>query len=449
MTNAPVLADPSLLGSSTPIHFLSPSCALPEGSEASAKLQGFAGEREQLAFWNGAVLVGLGEEARDPLAAGIASLRLPSGTYRAESRPKSFSLENIARGFALGAYRFHRYAGDGEAPRLVLEDEELAARVSREAATIFFGRDLINTPAEDMGPDALEEAARRLAGSHGADIKVYQGSGFAEAFPLIHAVGRAAAPGKEPRLIELNWAGGGKERLALIGKGVCFDSGGLNIKGGKAMGLMKKDMGGAATSLALARRLMEEGAKLNLRLLIPAVENAVSGNSFRPGDIFPSRHGRSVEISNTDAEGRLILADAMALALEGSPDRMITLATLTGAARVALGPDLPPIYSTEPSFQERVLKAGRRLGDPMWPMPFWERYESYLASDIADINHAASTPFAGSITAALFLKGFAGQVPYTHIDTYAWVPSALPGRPKGGEVLGMRALFAALTGEDG
>ncbi|MCQ8185191.1 leucyl aminopeptidase family protein [Parvularcula maris] len=449
MTKAPISADRSLLEGSTPLHFLSPSCALPEGSEAAARLQGFTGEREQIAFTEKSVLVGVGGEGRDPLAAGAASLKLPSGTYSVAAHPQSLPLEDIARGFALGAYRFHRYAGDGEGPRLVIPQEEIAGKIAREAASIFFGRDLINTPAEDMGPDALEDAARRLAGSFGADIKVYQGDGFAEAFPLIHAVGRAAGPGKEPRLIELNWAGGGDKRLALIGKGVCFDSGGLNIKGGKSMGLMKKDMGGAATSLALARRLMEEGAEINLRLLIPAVENAVSGNSFRPGDVFRSRLGKSVEISNTDAEGRLILADAMALALEGSPDRMITLATLTGAARVALGPDLPPIYSTEPQFQEKVLKAGRRLGDPMWPMPFWERYESFLASDIADINHAASTPFAGSITAALFLKGFAGQVPYTHIDTFAWVPSPLPGRPKGGEVLCLRALTAVLMGEEG
>jgi leucyl aminopeptidase len=390
------------------------------------------------------VLAGIGD-GRNPLCVGTVSQRLPSGDYRLARLPSGVEPRAAALSFALGAYAFDRYKAHGGVPKLLVEDEGLAAAVNREAASIFLGRDLINTPAEDMGPDHLEEAARQLAADHGADVKVYHGDGFEEAFPLIHAVGRAAGPGKHPRLIEVNWAGGGDQRLALIGKGVCFDSGGLNIKGGKAMGLMKKDMGGAASAISLARRLMEEGARLNLRLLIPAVENAVSGNSFRPGDVFPSRLGKSVEISNTDAEGRLILADAMALALEGSPDRMLTLATLTGAARVALGPDLPPVYSTEPQFQELLLRKGRELGDPLWPMPFWDRYESFLASDIADINHAASTPFAGSITAALFLKGFAGQVPYTHIDTYAWVPSSLPARPKGGEVLGVRALFAALT----
>ena len=273
-----------------------------------------------------------------------------------------------------------------------------------------------------------------------------KGEGFEEQFPLIHAVGRAAAI--PPRLIEINWLGGEGQRLALIGKGVCFDTGGLNLKPGKSMALMKKDMGGAATSLALARRIMEERLPIHLRLLVPAVENAVAGNAFRPGDVFRSRQGQTVEISNTDAEGRLILADALTFAAEKQPDRMITLATLTGAARVALGPDLPPIYSTEPEFQERVLEAGQALNDPLWPMPFWDRYDSYLSSDIADVNHAASTPFAGSITAALFLKRFAANLPYTHIDTFAWVPSALPGRPKGGEVLTMRALFRALSEEN-
>jgi leucyl aminopeptidase len=445
MNQPPIFSDTGRRDAATPLFLLSPEDQLPEGSAKAASLQSFTGEKEEVAFFDGGVLVGVGD-GRGAMPAGTVSQRLPAGDYRVERAPDGIDPRDIALSFALGSYRFHRYAGDGEVPRLLVEDAELAGSVAREVQAVFRGRDLINTPAEDMGPDHIEDAARRLASEHGADIKVYHGEGFDESFPLIHAVGRAAAPGKHPRLIEVNWAGGGEERLALIGKGVCFDTGGLNIKGGKSMGLMKKDMGGAATALSLAERLMTEGAKLNLRLLIPAVENAIAGNSFRPGDVFPSRLGKSVEISNTDAEGRLILADAMALALEGSPDRMITLATLPGAARVALGPDLPPLFSTEPSFQEKVLRAGRELGDPMWPMPFWDRYERFLASDIADLDHTGSTPFAGAIVAALFLKSFAGQVPYTHIDTYAWVPSALPGQPKGGDVLGVRGLFAALTG---
>lgn len=441
---AAVIADPERLGGAVPLFLLARGDGIPEGAEEAARLSNFQGELDQIAIVPGGVLVGAGDGA-DPLALGAAAAKLPTGDYRIEQLPNGTDEADAVRAFAMGAYRFTKYREAISQPALIIKDKELAERTAREAATIGFGRDLINTPAEDMGPDALEEVARALAAEHGADIKVHKGEGFAEDFPLIHAVGRAAAPGKEPRLIELNWSGGEGPLVALVGKGVCFDTGGLNLKPGKSMELMKKDMGGAATSLALARRIMEEGLSLNLRLLIPAVENAVAGNAFRPGDIFPSRHGQTVEISNTDAEGRLILADAMTFATEGKPDRLITLATLTGAARVALGPDLPPIYSTEPRFQDLVLEAGTALNDPLWPMPFWDRYQNYLSSDLADVNHAASTPFAGSITAALFLKRFSENLPYTHIDTFAWVPQALPARPKGGEVLTMRALFRALS----
>ncbi|MEM1379575.1 MAG: leucyl aminopeptidase family protein [Pseudomonadota bacterium] len=444
MLVAPIQSNAERAAKATPIHLLRRDEPLPEHAQRTAELAQFSGELDQVCPFSGGVLVGAGDGS-DPLALGAASMRLPAGDYTLAASPNGMSRDLCLLGFALGAYRYTRYREAPAPPVLLVEDADEAERISREAASAALGRDLINTPAEDMGPDALEGAVADLAEAHGADFRVFKGEGFDAQFPLIHAVGRAAD--QEPRLMELQWSGGAGPALALIGKGVCFDSGGLNLKPGKAMGLMKKDMGGAGTAIALARRIMEEQLPINLRLLIPAVENAISGNAFRPGDVFRARDGQTVEISNTDAEGRLILADALALAAEGAPDRLITLATLTGAARVALGPDLPPIYSTEPGFQDRVIQAGNDVADPLWPMPFWERYESYLRSDIADVNHAADTPFAGSITAALFLKRFAADIPYTHIDTFAWMPSARPGRPKGGEVLTMRALFAALREE--
>lgn len=444
MPTSPVQSAADRIDHATPLFLLSRDEKLPEGAEQAARLAQFKGELDQMAITPAGVLIGAGDGS-EPLALGTAGAKLPEGEYRIASLPKGFDETLAALGFALGAYRYDRYGKPSAHPVLLIEDAEKAAAISREAATAGLGRDLINTPAEEMGPDALEDEARKLADRFGASVNVHKGEGFAENFPLIHAVGRAATI--PPRLIEVNWDGGGEHTFALVGKGVCFDTGGLNIKPGNAMALMKKDMGGAATSIALARRIMEEKLPIKLRLLIPAVENAIAGNAFRPGDVFRSRKGTTVEISNTDAEGRLILADALALAVEGKPDRILTLATLTGAARVALGPDLPPIYSTEPSFQERVIEAGKALGDPLWPMPFWDRYNSYLKSDIAEVNHAADTPFAGSITAALFLQRFAGEVPYSHIDTFAWVPAARPGRPKGGDVLTMRALFRALQDE--
>jgi len=433
-------ADSVRLDRATPLYLVRRGDGLPSGAERVAHLSDFKGDVGDICAFDGGVLVGAGD-GTDPLALGAAGSALPPGDYRlADGADELSDLQLLS--FALGAYRFTKYRGADEPPALLLADAERAERLQREAATHGFGRDLINTPAEEMGPDNLEAEARSLAEAHGATIKVHKGAGFEKDFPLIHAVGRAAAI--EPRLIEINWSGGDAHHLSLIGKGVCFDSGGLNIKPGSAMLLMKKDMGGAATALALGRRIMEENLPITLRLLVPAVENAISGNAFRPGDVFRARDGQTVEISNTDAEGRLILADALALATEAPTDRVITLATLTGAARVALGPDLPPIYSTEPDFQERVLQHGMALADPLWPMPFWEPYNSYLKSGLADVNHAADTPFAGSITAALFLKRFAKAVPYTHIDTFAWVPKPKPSRPKGGDVLTMRALFAAL-----
>lgn len=408
----------------------------------AASMTGFGGEVGQVVATSSGVLVGMGDGG-EPLALGAAASALAEGDYRLEG-PVGYA---DALAFSLGAYRFERYKEMPTPPTLVLPedmDPRDAARAARDAHAAMLARDLVNTPAEDMGPQQLAGAARVLAETFGASIEITQGAEIEEGFPLVHAVGRAAAT--PPLLIDLRWGDVGPA-ITLVGKGVCFDSGGLNIKGGKGMGLMKKDMGGAANALALAQTIMSAGLRCRLRLLVPAVENAISGNAFRPGDVFRSRQGQTVEISNTDAEGRLILADALSYAAEETPDRIISLATLTGAARVALGPDLPPMYSTDDAFAKAICAAGAEAADPIWPMPFWDRYMSFLKSDIADVNHAADTPFAGSITAALFLKRFVGAVPYTHLDIYAWTPAARPGRPKGGECVGVRALMGAIEKE--
>uniref|UniRef100_UPI00356771C4 leucyl aminopeptidase family protein n=1 Tax=Puniceibacterium confluentis TaxID=1958944 RepID=UPI00356771C4 len=306
-------------------------------------------------------------------------------------------------------------------------------------------RDLINTPASDMGPTALEQAARDLAGVFGARVAVTAGDALIEQnFPMIHAVGRASADA--PRLIDMRWGETGP-KLTLVGKGVCFDTGGLNIKPGSSMGLMKKDMGGAANVLGLARMIMALGLQLQLRVLIPAVENSIAGNSFRPQDILTSRKGLTVEINNTDAEGRLVLADALALADEEKPDLLISMATLTGAARVAVGPDLAPFYVDDDAIASGLEQAGRRTADPLWRLPFWDPYEAMIEPGIADLDNAPSGGFAGSITAALFLRRFVTDTPsYVHFDIYGWQPAPAPGRSKGGFLQGPRAILDALPG---
>ncbi|MEM9811004.1 MAG: leucyl aminopeptidase family protein [Pseudomonadota bacterium] len=440
----PIIVDTERFSQAANLFLIGSADEVPSAAREAAKLQQFQGELDQLCYVDGGILVGAGDGS-DPLALGTAAMRLPEGDYRIEALPSGYTLENAVLGFALGTYRFSRYRKSSTPPVLLIDDADLAERVNSKAHAVFLTRDLVNTPADDMGPDALEAAARDVAERAGASFSVITGEALKEGFPLIHAVGRAAAI--PPRLMDFRWSGGDRHSLTLVGKGVCFDSGGLNLKPGKGMALMKKDMGGAATTLGLAQLIMESGLPINLRVLIPAVENAVSGSAFRPGDVFKSREGQTVEISNTDGEGRLILADAIAYAAEESPDRILSLATLTGAARVALGPDLPPIYSTDEAFQKRICEAGMDIGDPLWPMPFWDRYSDYLCSDIADMNNVPSTPFAGSIIAAVFLKRFAGPLNFTHIDTYAWMPSARPGRPKGGEALTLRALYRALADE--
>ena len=366
---------------------------------------------------------------------------LPAGTYRragGEPGPALF-------GWVTGQYRFDRYRKDAktEGPRILLTGQVGAIDGAlAETAAVSLVRDLVNTPAEDMGPAQLEHEAERLAKAHKATLRVTRGDALEHDFPMVHMVGRAASRGHAPRMIELEWGDPAHPRLAIVGKGVCFDSGGLDIKPSSAMLLMKKDMGGAAHALALAGLVMASGLKVRLHLLVPAVENAVSGNAFRPGDVLRSRAGISVEIGNTDAEGRLILGDALARAGEDKPDLVLDFATLTGAARVALGPDLPALFARRDETADALLEAGRAHDDPCWRLPLHEGYREYLKSDVADLNNSASNGFAGATVGALFLDRFVPEgVDWAHFDTFAWRPAAKPGRPKGGDALGLRAAW--------
>ncbi len=394
-----------------------------------------------------AVLVGYGtaeQRARGRFHLAAAAGALPAGNYRIVSGLSAEQASEEALGWLLASYRFDRYRSQsGSAARLVAPEGVDAARTEIIAAGEALTRDLINTPANDMGPEALEAACLELAEQNGAQAHVIRGQALLEQnFPMIHAVRRAAD--QEPRLIDMRWGTAGP-RLTLVGKGVCFDTGGLNLKPGSGMGLMKKDMGGAATVLGLAHMIMALGLKLRLRVLIPAVENAVSAGAMRPGDILTSRKGLTVEVNNTDAEGRLVLADALALGAEEDPDLMVSMATLTGAARVALGPDLSPFFTDDAGVASALQEAAARVADPVWRLPFWTPYESEIEPGIADLDNAPKSGFAGAITAALFLRRFAGESQsYTHFDIYGWQPNAAPARPKGGVGMGARALLEAL-----
>ena len=384
-----------------------------------------------------------------PLLPGSLPPVLPSGAYHLDWTPNNANLAAIS--WALGHYAFRRYQtnGNGGEKRLRLPEGAVRDEIVNIASAVWLGRDLINIPANDLGPAELEEAARGVAAHFGAECRVISGDDLlAENFPLIHAVGRASA--RAPRIIDIGWGDATEApevpKIALIGKGICFDTGGLNIKHGAGMALMKKDMGGAATALALAAMIMGAGLPVKLRLLIPAAENSISGNAYRPGDVLKSRAGINVEIGDTDAEGRLVLADALALADEDKPDYIFSFATLTGSARVALGPDLPPVYSTDAAIANVLAEAGRKVGDPMWPMPFWQPYDSLLESRVADVNSIFPEPFAGSVMAALFLKRFVKAAKtYTHFDIYGWVPRPQPGKPFGGEPQCARAVFDHLS----
>ncbi len=375
--------------------------------------------------------------------AGIAA-RLPDGTYHLETTLGGDDLAQEALGWLLSGYRFDRYRAQPRTQAMLKAPGGVdAARVQAIAAGEALSRDLINTPAADMGPEALEQALRDLAGQHGAGVQVVQGEGLLDQnLPMIHAVGRAAA--QAPRLLDMRWGEAGP-RLTLVGKGVCFDTGGLNLKPGSSMGLMKKDMGGAATVLGLAHMIMALKLPLRLRVLIPAVENSVAGNAFRPQDILTARNGLTVEINNTDAEGRLVLADALALADEEPADCIVSMATLTGAARVAVGPDIAPFYTGDDGAAGAIAAGAVRSGDPVWRMPFHDPYEAMIEPGIADLDNAPKGGFAGSITAALFLRRFVANTDsYVHFDIYGWQPTAAPARPKGGVAQGARALLEAL-----
>jgi leucyl aminopeptidase len=393
------------------------------------------------------VVFGLEDEtarSRDLFRPGALPGLLPPGVYRFANAPHDARLATLA--FALGTYRFGRYRKN-ETPdvRLVPPDGIDVADIARMAEAAALARDLINTPSNDMGPEELAQAAQALATRFGAAFNCITGDELLKQnFPLIHAVGMAST--RAPRLIDLSWGDPAHPKVTLVGKGVCFDTGGLDIKPSSGMLIMKKDMGGAANVLALAQMVMDARLKVRLRVLIPAVENAVAGNAFRPLDIFKSRKGPTVEIGNTDAEGRLVLADALALADEEKPDLLVDLGTLTGAARVALGPDLPPFYTHDETLAESVAAHAKRENDPLWRMPLWPPYDSWLDSKVADINNAPSGGFAGSIICALFLQRFVTDAKsWLHVDIYGWTPSAKPARPEGGECQAARAIYKLLS----
>ncbi|WP_313351046.1 leucyl aminopeptidase family protein [Paracoccus sp. (in: a-proteobacteria)] len=460
----PEFADPH--APSLPLWLIRPGAAgaelpveIDQPAKDWARAQGFSAKLGQWCLLPstegklGGALFGIGPEpkdterpARERFVLARAVEALPAGNWYLANRPQGFDLTLGALGWLFAQYRFTRYKQiEAPAARLVCPSDVDRERLTAMAAGEYMARDLINTPASDMGPQELEQVARDLAQRHGAEIEVIRGDDLLiRNFPMIHAVGRAGA--QAPRLIDIRFPGQGPQ-LTLVGKGVCFDTGGLDIKPPSSMALMKKDMGGAANVLGLAETLVRlrltEG--IRLRILIPAVENAISANSFRPGDILTSRKGLTVEVNNTDAEGRLVLADALALADEDAPDLLISMATLTGAARVALGPDLPPLFCDDDTLATAIQAAGQACADPVWRMPFWEPYETMIEPAIADLDNAPSGGFAGAITAALFLRRFTSKArAYAHFDIYGWQPNAAPGRPKGGTGQGMRAILHAL-----
>ena len=396
----------------------------------------------------GAVLFGwglVGDRARGRFHLAKLAEVLPKGAFHIATEMDAGEAEEHALGWALASYRFDRFkAAKARQAQLVLpkgvDSKALRAIVEAE----FLCRDLINTPASHMGPNDLEVAFSDLAARFGAALNITRGEDLlAENLPMIHAVGRASD--QVPRLLDLRWGQKENPSLTLVGKGVCFDTGGLNLKPGSSMALMKKDMGGAATVMGLAQAIMALDLPLNLRVLVPAVENSVSAGAFRPGDVLTSRKGLTVEINNTDAEGRLVLADALALADEENPDLILCMATLTGAARIALGPDLAPFYTDDDDFAAALSTGATKVSDPVWRMPFWPGYEAMIEPAIADLDNAPSGGFAGSITAALFLRRFvSSERRFAHFDIFGWNPNVAPARPKGGAFLGGRAILAVL-----
>jgi leucyl aminopeptidase len=418
------------------------------------KGHGFQAERGKIATLPGpggsiaAAVAGLGapaDPAQPSLWDGAACAeRLPPGKYALATALPAAAATQFALGWLLGCYRFSRYRTQPRPPSgasLVVPEGADAAYARAAADAIGWARDLVNTPANELGPAELAAAAAGLAREFGGQCSVCEGEELRRAYPLVHAVGQGSV--RQPRLIDCRWARAGAPRVTLVGKGVCFDSGGLDLKPSAGMLLMKKDMGGAACALGLARLLLAMGAPVQLRVLIPAVENSPGGGAYRPGDVWTSRKGLTVEIGNTDAEGRLVLADALADADAEQPDLIIDLATLTGAARTALGPDLPALFASDAELAEAARAAGDAVCDPLWPMPLWAGYDEELSSRVADLNNVSAGTFAGAIIAALFLKRFVTATPqWLHVDLYAWNPKDRPGRPQGAEAQGLRALYA-------
>ncbi len=411
------------------------------------QFEGKAGQQCRIATAEGRierVVCGVGE-GRSLYAIAPLATTLPPGRYRLDADWDEPATPLMALGFELGRYRFERYLTPAaEQPELVLP-ESAAAEIQALARAVALVRDLVNTPAEDMGPAHLAEALAALAAAHGAEFSQVVGRELLrEGYPAIHAVGRAAeAP---PRLLELRWGQPEHPLVAVIGKGVCFDTGGLDLKSADNMRLMKKDMGGAAHAFGVAQLVMERRLPVRLLVLVPAVENAVAGNAYRPGDVVATRRGLSVEIGNTAAEGRVVRADALARASEERPAVVIDFATLTGAARVALGPDLPALFANRDELADGLLEAGVKIEDPMWRLPLYAPYRELFKSPVADLCNVSSTTFAGSIVAALFLERFVGEgLEWAHLDTFAWSRTAQPGRPLGGDAQGMRAVYEYLS----
>ena len=457
MTDLNALLKPDQGQPATPLHLVDKTIfdewlnGQPERARQAVGAQGFKADGYQFATLPGekpgewSAVLGVANVA-DPSVWCLAKAAdlLPEGTYRVAGRGPGPAV----LGWLLGQYRFDRYKREPsrKGPRILLTDDP--ARIEEAvllAEATYLVRDLVNLPAGDLGPAELQKAAEDVASECGATVTVTSGAALSSGYPMIHAVGAAATADRAPRLIELEWGDPKNPRLAIVGKGVVFDSGGLDIKPAAGMRLMKKDMGGAAHALSLARLVMKSRLPVRLHLLIPAVENAISGAAFRPGDILKSRKGLSVEIGNTDAEGRLILGDALTKAAEATPELILDFATLTGAARVALGPDLPALFANRDELADALLDAGTTVSDPVWRMPLWKHYEEMFSSDVADLGNAADSPMAGAVTAALFLQKFVPEnIAWAHFDTFAWRPAAKPGRPKGGDALGLRAAWHML-----
>ena len=423
--------------------------ALPAATQRWLQTLGFAGKPDTHALLPddkggiAQVLAGV-RGADDPFALSALPQALPAGRYRLDAEGLALDPQAAALSWCLGDYVFDAYKARARvSAELVLGDGPEAQRGVAIATAMCATRDLVNTPAEDMGPAHLANAVKLIAKPHGAKVKEIVGDALLKFnFPAIHAVGRAAAEDREPRLIELTWGNPKHPRLSLVGKGVCFDTGGLDIKPADGMRQMKKDMGGAANALGLAALVMALKLPVQLQLLIPAVENAISGNAYRPGDVVRTRKGLTIEIGNTDAEGRVVLCDAMAYAVEGKPDLLIDLATLTGAARVALGPELPALFTRDMALGRELVDLGLAERDPLWHMPLWQPYQAMIETPMADVSNSGNSPQAGAVTAALFLDRFVpNDQPWLHIDLFAWNLMGRPGRPVGGEAQGIRTLM--------